>query len=88
MQISTSQFTYKNRVFSASASDFPNPNDLFQPNFPIAQTLGFELVSERTGAMLEMMLIRNHYDGEGDLTHWRFMPCNSNAFDTLIVFND
>lgn len=78
MQLNTRDFSYHDGTFAAQISDLGN-------KFP-GQT--FELVSERTGRVVEMVLVGPRYDGEGDLTHWEFQPHNCFTFNDLIIFND
>ncbi len=85
MQISTSLFSYHSaaREFTACASTLHGQFD--GRSF---DGRSFELVSQRTGKAVEMLLRCVHHDGEGDLTHWEFLPVECNAFHNLIVFND
>ena len=88
--LSTVEFSYKNRVFSAFASDL-NPSSferMFLPINPPAKLQGFNLASHVTGKTITMILNKPHYDGEGDLTHWEFLTLECDAFDRLVVFND
>ncbi|KKM27534.1 hypothetical protein LCGC14_1573730 [marine sediment metagenome] len=78
MQFNTREFNYHNGTFTAEASDL---GDRFSGK-------DFELVSERTGRVVEMVLVGPRYDAEGDLTHWEFQPHNCYTFDDLIIFND
>ncbi len=78
MQFNTREFNYHNGTFTAEASTL---GDQFDGK-------DFELVSERTGRVVEMVLVGPRYDGEGDLTHWEFQPHNCFTFNDLIVFND
>lgn len=77
-QFSTNLFSYHDGTFTAEASTL---GDQFTGR-------DFELVSERTGRVVEMVLVGPRYDGEGDLTHWEFQPHNCFTFNDLIVFND
>lgn len=81
MQISTNQFKYygDTKTFTAFASSLPVHQ---------FSAKDFELVSERTGKVVEMVLVGPRYDREGDLTHWEFQPHKCFAFNELIVFND
>jgi len=80
MQINTDQFSYHatDRTFTACASTL---GDQFDGK-------DFELVSERTGRVIKMVLVGPRYDDEGDLTHWEFQPHNCFTFNDLIIFND
>lgn len=80
MQISTNQFSYHGdtKTFTAEASTLHGQFD----------GKDFELVSERTGKVVEMVLVGPRYDREGDLTHWEFQPHECFTFECLIVFND
>ena len=82
MQINTDQFTYHNGTFTAEASTI-----LHNTIFPWT---GFELVSERTGKIITMILDYRgcHRDREGDVTHWVFKPAGGGSFNNLIIFND
>jgi len=83
MQINTNQFNYHaaSGTFTAEASTLGNQFDYSYNGI-------FELVSHRTGKVVEMRLVQRHYDREGDLTHWEFKPINCESFKNLIVFND
>lgn len=86
MQFNTREFTYHKGTFSAEASDFGDRfNSMFSQD---ADSESFELVSERTGAVVKMILNKVHFDDEGDLTHWEFIPYRNNKFTSLVVFND
>ena len=79
-RICTSQFSYHSdtKTFTACASTLGN------------QFNGgdFELVSDRTGKVIKMVLAGPRYDRENDLTHWEFQPHECFAFNDLIIFND
>lgn len=102
MQLSTDNFAYKNRVFSAEASTL---GGLFKNMFSYVhgglggdpslldkgESLldeGFELVSARTGAVVKMVVAEVHRDPENEVTHWVFKPRQHDSFDSLVVFND
>lgn len=80
MQINTNQFSYHGdtKTFTAEASTL---GDQFTGQ-------DFELVSERTGRVVEMVLVGPRYNDEGELTHWEFQPHNCFTFNDLTVFND
>ncbi len=84
MQINTDRFNYCDGTFTAEVSDL---YDLFGYNIFAS---GIELVSQRTGKMVQMHLAQRHHDSEGDLTHWEFKPRNpdESRFKNLIIFND
>lgn len=86
----TDQFSYKDRKFSAFASDFDKFafSQMFTQVFDDACDQGFEITSARTGKKVKMTLSETHRDREGDLTHWEFIPYRNDSFDSLIVFND
>lgn len=102
MQFSTNEFNYHDGTFSAEASDFGDRfNGLFSKvhggldgdvsllqNGDSLLDEGFELVSERTGDVVKMVVIKCHRDREGELTHWEFRPHRCDKFANLIVFND
>jgi len=89
MQFNTREFTYHKGTFIAEASDFGGRfNSMFSQVFSDACDEGFELVSERTGAVVKITLKKVHFDDEGDLTHWEFVPYRCNKFNNLVVFND
>jgi hypothetical protein len=71
-EYSTTEFTYKDGVFSAFVSDLPR----FDPEqvYPDALDEGICLVSHRTGRKAWFVLSQAHTDREGDLTHWTFVP--------------
>lgn len=78
MQFNTREFSYHYGTFTADASTL---GDQFTGK-------DFELVSERTGRVIEMVLVGPRYDDEGELTHWEFQPHSCFTFDNLIIFND
>ena len=73
---STDRFSYKNRVFTAEASDFPEHKfrQMFTQVFDDACDQGFELTSARTGKKVKVTLSKVYRDREGELTHWEFIP--------------
>lgn len=87
MQFNTKEFTYRNGTFSAEASSFGYRfNAMFSQVFTDACDEGFDLVSEKTGAVVKMTLSKVHCDG--DLMYWEFSPYRCDKFKNLIVFND
>ena len=87
---STSEFSYKNRVFTAEASDFSDGRfeAMFKQIFADACDQGFELTSSRTGKTIKITLVGAYRDREGDITHWEFIPYRNTSFDRVVVFND
>lgn len=78
-QINTDMFSYKDGTFTAELSTLDN----FLPGC-------FELISQRTGAPVKMVVIAQHNDREGDITHWEYKPIDpeESRFENLIIFND
>ncbi len=79
MQFNTREFNYYDGTFTAEASTL---GDRFSGEED------FELVSERTGRVIEMVLVGPRFNDERELTHWEFQPHNCFTFNNLIVFND
>lgn len=79
-QINTREFNYHDGTFTACASTLEE--------YALYCSTGFELVSERTGKVIQMRLVQPHYDREGDITHWEFIPTDRETFKSLIIFND
>ncbi len=90
MIFNTDEFTFKNRVFTAEASDFSDGRfmAMFNQVFDDACDQGFELTSSRTGKKVKMTFEKAHRSEEGDITHWSFIPYRNTSFDKLVVFND
>jgi len=84
----TNEFSYKNRKFTAEASDFKGRfQSMFKQIFDDACDEGFELKSARTGKVVEVILVETvRYDNE--IQFWMFTPYCNDSFDSLIVFND
>ena len=87
----TDDFSYKNRVFTAEASDFKEHE--FKLMFPPHPgEMAFVLISSRTGNKVKMMLHKTHMEEAhhemGDVTHWEWHPYDNDSFDAVIVFND
>jgi len=84
MQFNTSEFIYKGGSFYGEASDLQHRFSwLFD-----GPDRGFELVSERTGKVVRMAFEDTHYDRDSDITCWRWVPVDCDAFDIFIMFND
>lgn len=57
--------------------------------FPVGVTpRNFELVSHKTGEVLEVYGTGVDLDGEGDVIAWYFQPVNPNYDFRVIVLND
>lgn len=94
--IPSDKFTYDRttRTFSAEASDFPN-HAPFQRLYDDAVDVGFTMKSTKTGAEVVYTMEQVHRDGEGETTHWTFVPTRESynrhreAVNTkVVVFND
>ncbi len=88
MQFNTSEFNYHDGTFAAEASDLGDRFSKLFSGHGRDHCDSFNLVSERTGRVVEMVFVGPRYDREGDLTHWEFQPHNCYTFNDLIIFND
>ncbi len=84
MQISTKDFFYRGVSFYGEASDLQHR---FSWLFA-GPDQGFELVSERTGAIVRMAFEDVHHDADSNISCWRWVPVDCDAFEALFVFND
>ena len=94
--ISTHRFNYnkQNNTFTACISDL-HTEQLFKTLYDDAADIGFEMVSEKTGALATFYLSHFNEDAEGDITEWVCLPTTETerAFPqlrtaTVIIFND
>lgn len=78
-RINTDVFSYLDGTFAAQLSDLNN----FLPAC-------FDLVSQRTGETVQMVVRARHKDGEGEITHWEYKPIDpsESRFKNLFIFND
>ena len=79
-RVSSKAFTYhaSSRVFVAEDSDFRDE--------PLGRR--FEMVSERTGAVLEFKYAGVEYDREGDLVKWEYVPADGSSVCKVVLYND
>lgn len=90
-RINTNRFFYHSpdKIFAQEASTLDSEfNSLFGRLFADNKTVGFELVSERTGNIVIMKLDRIEFDGDGDTREWVFRPLGCQAFEQLVIWND
>jgi len=71
---STSLFTWdsESSTFVIEASSLPRP--MCNQVWDDAADLGFNLISEKTGDAIEVFLMKELKDAEGDVLYWQFEP--------------
>lgn len=89
-RINTDKFHYHSgtKTFTQEASTLGPDFESVICNAVWSPRMNFNLVSAKTGNVVEMVLDRIERDGEYEILLWKFRPLGCEAFNNLIIFND
>ena len=91
---SSEQFSYKEDVFTAEASDLHNEGRLMRQIYDDAIDVGIAIRSHSTGKVVKFYNDATFRDADGDVTYWTFKPTADHMRDAalaklrVIIFND
>jgi len=83
--LSTDQFSFKDRIFSAFYSDLGL--DIFDRVWDDSCDEGFNLQSAKTGKIVLVTISKDFYLNE-ELQGWELVPYQNDSFKKVIVWND